>query len=94
MRIFAILAILAATTLAAFATGGVPAPKQYDRPYNGKLTIQRLDILQIRRICGGLANACAIVGKGRCTVIIGQQDNWITRRALAHEIAHCNGWRH
>jgi hypothetical protein len=85
------LALLAAPAL---ASGSVPPPARYDHSYRGKLTVVYLDHLQIRRVCGGLAVACAVVGKGRCTVYMSGLDNWKTRITRRHEIAHCNGWRH
>jgi hypothetical protein len=91
-----LLAILIAMLIAgpALASGSQPPPAQYDRPYRGKLTMVYLDHLQIRRICGGLAVACAVVGKGRCTVYMSGLNNWRTQATRRHEIAHCNGWRH
>jgi hypothetical protein len=86
--------LLIASTTWALAYGGQPPPAHYDRPYKGKLTIHRLDVLQIRKICGPLAVACAVVGSGRCTIYMSGLDNWKTQLTLKHEMAHCNGWRH
>jgi hypothetical protein len=88
------VAMLIASTVGASAYGGQPPPANYDRPYKGKLTIHRLDPLQVRKVCGAQAVACARVGKRRCTIYMSGLDNWKTRLTLKHELAHCKGWMH
>jgi len=85
---------VAAFALMLAATPALGQPAGYDRPYRGKLTVVHLSPWDIRKVCGGLAVACAVVGKGRCTIYMSPLDNWKTRQTYRHEIAHCNGWKH
>lgn len=78
------------------------APDRFNHPYQGKLTIHRVDRSNVWRECseGGRhyvrtdAAGCAFPGDGSsCTIFLAKR----TRRApldaiLLHEIAHCNGW--
>ena len=78
-------------------------PPEFDHPYSGTLSIERLPQRQVVLECiklTGLYSAtmlgCAWVKDGHCEVItIDRTTRGATPRAvLRHEIGHCNGWSH
>jgi hypothetical protein len=74
-----------------------PPPPEFDNPYDGDLTIQRLSWEEIRKNCPPGTHACAYVWPKACIVMI-PEDDFLKRRGrqfeeiLRHEIGHCNGW--
>ncbi len=71
------------------------APAQFNHAYHGHLTVKTGTEAQIHQWCGSYyARACAHVGKS-CTIYLSTGGEPQINAALrAHEIAHCNGWRH
>jgi hypothetical protein len=75
-------------------------PVEYDRPYNGKITIETVTNAQLRAQC---ANAnmsslgCAFPGLNSCRILLVDEASiravgWTVELMLRHERAHCNGW--
>jgi hypothetical protein len=77
-------------------------PLAYDYPYQGKLTVRRVDPDQMRARCplprpGRVTIGCAHLGRGECEVIIVDNPTlkslgWNYDIVLRHEQSHCNGW--
>lgn len=71
-------------------------PKQYDKPYKGRLHIQRLDPALVERLCGQQgAVACAgPTGPNSCRMIFPNKgySKQFLDRLMRHELGHCNGW--
>jgi hypothetical protein len=75
-----------------------PPPPEFDKPFDGDLTIQRLSWDEIQKNCPPGTLACAWVTPKVCVVMI-PNDDFLKRRGgrqyediLRHEIGHCNGW--
>jgi exosome complex RNA-binding protein Csl4 len=80
----------------------VMPPKEFDKPYTGKLVVVRVkDIAQVRAACPTVAvngnPACMTFKDGICTITI-LHDSELEKLgippalAMRHEIGHCNGW--
>lgn len=85
-------------------------PAEYDHAYDGKLTIVRAPDAQVRERCLTASTynpAFQMLGCSRrntsgpntCTIWIVTDDElrqlgWYYDIVLAHEVGHCNGWRH
>lgn len=76
-------------------------PARYDHPYKGHLNTIVVPYGTARQNCYKLGGAvlpdntaaCAIVGNGRCTIVLPRSPVADLVKALRrHEIAHCNGW--
>ena len=78
-------------------------PVEYDKPYQGELTMLRVkDQDAVRKYCpsvpfAGAALACAYPGGEECLVVmvsdrIIELAGWTTDIVRRHEIGHCNGW--
>jgi hypothetical protein len=80
---------------------GILPPVQYDRPYEGDLTIEIVataEELRMRcKIYDLRVLGCAFPKEKSCTIIL-VEDNLMRKRGwhmgilLRHEIGHCNGW--
>lgn len=84
-------AFLLALTTPAFARIPLP-PKQYDRPYHGRLIIVDLSWAEMQRRCGGPTWNCYGYTHGdqggTCTIYVTSRNY----RLIRHEVGHCNGW--
>src|SRR5262245_9168737 len=100
------IALASTVIVTAAAQAQVLPPPEYDHPYRGNLTIQRVATqYDLYRQCPNAARVtpnmigCAKPNGDRCHIIL-VPDSVIkaarsTRaRILRHEIGHCNGWRH
>lgn len=75
-------------------------PVEYDKPYTGKLTIERAATPEdVRRMCNldKTALACAIRSEGSCRIVIVPDDlikisGYTTEVVMRHEVSHCVGW--
>jgi hypothetical protein len=74
-------------------------PASFNHAYRGRLAVRQGTEAQIHQWCHSyFARACATPGNGSCTVYLpapspgGAPEIYAALRA--HEIAHCNGWRH
>src|SRR5262245_13351965 len=92
------LALMTTTALAQI----VPPP-QYDRPYHGQLTVERVgSIAELFRLCpNGVKQpiGCAFPNGNSCRIYLVPDSviraaNSTLARIMRHEIAHCNGWKH
>jgi hypothetical protein len=74
------------------------APSQYNHAYRGHLVTHYETREQIHARCGMNARACAAVARGACTIYLPVATPGSSPEVLealrAHELAHCNGWRH
>jgi hypothetical protein len=75
-------------------------PVKYDKPYTGKLTIERVTIEQLLARCTN-ANVrslgCAFRSAADCLILLVDDASikaagWTYELMLRHETAHCNGW--
>ena len=82
-------------------------PKEFDYPYEGELTVNRLSRKQIQMQCWSARStsttmllACSrAYTSTRCEVWMMAKDDldqlgWSDDIVMRHELAHCNGWRH
>lgn len=83
-------------------------PAEYDRKYNGELTILRTLESEVQRACrqrfkpGDRAVGCSLLTltiPSKCTIYIAvdevlQELGWNYDIILRHELDHCNGWHH
>jgi hypothetical protein len=75
-------------------------PIEYDYPYTGKLTIERVTSEQLMARCSAataISLGCAFSGSGNCFVLLVDDTSikalgWTYDLLLRHELAHCNGW--
>jgi hypothetical protein len=76
-------------------------PVEYDKPYDGDLTIKMVPTFEALRIACNVYNpamlACAIHNAKSCVIYLVEdevmrQRGWNTGLLLRHEIGHCNGW--
>jgi hypothetical protein len=78
-------------------------PVEYDRPYDGDLTIKMVPTVeQLHAECNSLnpnphTLACAYRRVNSCVIYmvedaVMRQRGWNTGILLRHEIGHCNGW--
>jgi hypothetical protein len=76
-------------------------PAQYDKPYDGDLTIKMVATLEelqsACRVTNAKMLACAIHNAKSCVIYmvadeVMRQRGWNTGLLLRHEIGHCNGW--
>ncbi len=74
-------------------------PKEYDRPYAGKLEIVTTDLEKMKTLCPNTRGpmACTWLYSDRCVIYITSDDIVRKRRltpemVLRHEMGHCNGW--
>lgn len=76
-------------------------PPEYDKPYTGKLTIERVETPEdVKRICNLAkpALACAFPYDGtRCRIVIVPDEfiratGYTEEIVLRHERGHCGGW--
>ena len=91
---------LALMTTAAHAQT-VPPP-EYDRPYRGHLTVERIAthaalLAACRRWAGSNIIGCAYRSGDSCRVVIVTDNllkaaNSTRARIMRHELGHCNGW--
>lgn len=65
-------------------------PPQFNHPYSGQIIEQRLDHATLRILCGSDI-ACSVHKDGKCYIWMVV---WATPDVRAHEVAHCNGWKH
>jgi hypothetical protein len=74
------------------------APASYAHAYHGHLTVQYGSPAQIHARCGNFARACTAPHRHSCTIYVPSPTPGaapeIYAALRAHEIAHCNGWRH
>jgi len=76
-------------------------PPEYDRPYNGDLTIRIVPTFEALRAACNVYNpkmlACARHNAKSCIIYLVEDEvmrerGWNTGLLLRHEIGHCNGW--
>jgi len=76
-------------------------PPEYDRPYDGDLTIRVVPTFEALRVACNVYNpamlACARHNAKSCIVYLVEDElmrerGWNTGLLLRHEIGHCNGW--
>src|SRR5262252_6561594 len=76
-------------------------PVEYDRNYDGDLTITMVDTVEelqaVCRIDDPKLLACSRHNNESCIVVLVRDDvmrrrGWSTGVLLRHEIGHCNGW--
>ncbi len=81
-------------------------PQRYDHTYTGKLTVHRLPVQEIGKVCYSLFIRYGYTGSypdhgcssmdhdGRCEVVIplGNVQKATPAAILRHETGHCNGW--
>jgi hypothetical protein len=75
-------------------------PVEYDYPYKGKLTIERVTPEQLRARCTAatvISLGCAFPSAYSCLILLVDDASirargWTRELMLRHEIAHCNGW--
>jgi hypothetical protein len=76
-------------------------PVEYDKPYDGDLTIKMVATLEeLRERCGTRIPkmlACAFHNSKSCVIYLVEdsvmrQRGWTTGILLRHETGHCNGW--
>lgn len=75
-------------------------PLEYDKPYTGKLIIERAETPEdIKRICNldKTALACAIRAEGSCRIVIVpraliEAAGYTEDVVMRHENSHCVGW--
>jgi hypothetical protein len=88
---------------------GILPPKQFDHPYDGKLTVIDLNKRDLREKCrfvkpGAKTLACTsgekmFAGERHCwiwmmTATDLDREGWDYDMVMRHEVAHCNGWKH
>ena len=77
-------------------------PPEFHHAYAGPVIERRLSMAEIDRICapfghdeGVIMYGCAYHLAGRCYIDIPKNVSPALQRQLhAHELGHCNGWRH
>jgi hypothetical protein len=75
-------------------------PVEYDRPYNGKLTVERVTPEELRAQCASAVQSslgCSFPRANSCRIILVDEAliravGWTVELMLRHERAHCNGW--
>jgi len=76
-------------------------PAEYDRFYEGDLTIKMVDTLEeLHKLCqidNPKLLACSQRNQWSCVIVMVRDEvmrgrNWTTGLLLRHEIGHCNGW--
>jgi hypothetical protein len=76
-------------------------PVEYDRYYEGNLTIRMVNTLEeLRERCNAinpLMLACSFRYEKNCVIYLVEDSimrkrGWTTGLLLRHEIGHCNGW--
>jgi hypothetical protein len=76
-------------------------PLEYDYPYQGKLTVQRVDTIEeLIVVCSTTRKwllGCARPGTTSCQLILVRDEvirqyGWTTELMMRHEVGHCNGW--
>jgi hypothetical protein len=74
------------------------APAQFNHAYRGHLTVHYGTQEEVHARCGFNARACAMPRGGSCSIYLPVSTPMASPEILAalraHEIAHCNGWRH
>lgn len=102
----ALLALAATATVAvADANDHLVPPAEFDKPYQGKLTVTvARDQKHLDELCAGAglppgrAFACAEWTTGVCRIVLpphsktGKYRGYPVALIVRHEIAHCNGW--
>jgi hypothetical protein len=74
-------------------------PAQYNHAYRGHLIVREGTPAQIHQWCHSFfARACAMSAGNSCTIYLPLPTPGAAPEILsalrAHEVAHCNGWRH
>jgi hypothetical protein len=75
-------------------------PVEYDKPYDGKITIETVTNEQLRARCAAASQSslgCAFPGANSCRILLVDEATmkaagWAVEVMLRHERAHCNGW--
>jgi hypothetical protein len=75
-------------------------PAEFDRPYNGKITIETVTKDQLLAQCTSATRSslgCSFPGPKSCRIILVDEASmravgWTVEAMLRHERAHCNGW--
>lgn len=75
-------------------------PLEYDYPYQGKLTVDRVDTIEkLQEVCGisKWALGCSWARGASCRIVLVADDvirqwGWTPELMMRHEHGHCNGW--
>lgn len=75
-------------------------PVEYDRPYEGDLTVETVNNAQLRARCASASQwslGCAFPGVNSCRILLVNEEamkagGWPRDLMYRHERAHCNGW--
>jgi hypothetical protein len=76
-------------------------PPEFDKPYDGDLTIRMLPTFEALRVACNVYNpkmlACARHNEKSCIIYLVEDEvmrerGWNSGLLLRHEIGHCNGW--